>query len=99
MVFKKTKQLALIFYFLVTGNLLAQNYWLPLATPVARDLRDLYFLDSLRGWVSGDAGTILRTTNGGINWTNLNSGVTTDIYEIFSECKYRLGYYVEFGTP
>lgn len=83
MVFKKTKQLALIFYFLVTGNLLAQNYWLPLATPVSRDLRDLYFLDSLRGWVSGDAGTILRTTNGGINWTNLNSGVTTDIYEIF----------------
>ncbi|HRE41869.1 MAG TPA: T9SS type A sorting domain-containing protein [Ignavibacteria bacterium] len=83
MVFKKKKQFALIIFILISGNLFAQNFWLPLSAPVERDLRDLYFLDSLRGWVSGDAGVILKTTNGGLNWTDQNSGVTTDIYEIF----------------
>lgn len=36
------------------------------------DLHSILFLDTLNGWVVGDEGTLLKTTNGGILWENLN---------------------------
>ncbi|HXF99987.1 MAG TPA: T9SS type A sorting domain-containing protein, partial [Bacteroidota bacterium] len=42
-----------------------------------------YFLDSLRGWVAGHEGTILRTTNGGRSWQTQITGITNNIQEIF----------------
>jgi len=39
-------------------------------------LRDAYFTDNLNGWVVGDGGYIVHTTNGGINWNAQTSGVT-----------------------
>lgn len=61
----------------------AQNYWVESSTPISRDFNRLYFLDSLRGWIVGDAGTIIKTTNAGLNWTVQTSGVDSDIYEVF----------------
>lgn len=61
----------------------AQKYWVESPTSVSRDLKRLYFLDSLKGWIVGEAGTIIKTTNGGVNWISQSSGVTSDIYEVF----------------
>jgi photosystem II stability/assembly factor-like uncharacterized protein len=64
-------------------ELIAQQIWIPVQTPTTRNLQRVCFVDSLRGWVVGDSGTIVRTTNGGRNWTVQNSGITTPITEIF----------------
>jgi photosystem II stability/assembly factor-like uncharacterized protein len=48
----------------------------------SRNLNKLCFLDSLHGWVVGDTGTVLRTTNGGENWTLQQTGITNDILDI-----------------
>ena len=32
------------------------------------NLRDIFFIDEEYGWVVGSNGTIIKTTNGGINW-------------------------------
>lgn len=61
----------------------AQNYWVESNTPISRDFNRLHFLDSLRGWIVGDAGTIIKTTTGGVNWIVQTSGVDSDIYEVF----------------
>lgn len=53
----------------------SQNYWLPQPSPVNKELRKCLFVDSLYGWAIGDSGTVIRTTNGGNNWTVQNSGV------------------------
>ncbi len=61
----------------------AQNHWRVLPPATDKTLYRLFFLDSLRGWVAGFDGTILRTTNGGLTWQTQNSGVTSDVHEIF----------------
>ena len=41
------------------------------------DFRDVYFLDAKNGWIIGDKGTIIHTTDGGKNWEPQNS--STDV--------------------
>lgn len=61
----------------------SQQYWLPLEKVTNEDLNKLCFLDSLRGWVVGNKGTILKTTDGGRNWDEQESGTTLDLLDIF----------------
>lgn len=41
------------------------------------DFRDVYFSDAKNGWIIGDKGMIIHTSDGGKNWETLNSG--TDV--------------------
>jgi photosystem II stability/assembly factor-like uncharacterized protein len=41
------------------------------------------FIDSSRGWIVGDWGCIIRTTDGGLTWEVQHSGVTADLYAVF----------------
>ena len=40
---------------------------------ISTDLRDIFFIDSLRGWAVGSENTILRTIDAGNNWEVLDS--------------------------
>ncbi|MFQ6007489.1 MAG: YCF48-related protein, partial [Candidatus Zixiibacteriota bacterium] len=44
----------------------------------SNDLRDVFFVDSKKGWAVGNSGVILYTADGGANWTvqNSNTGHT-----------------------
>jgi photosystem II stability/assembly factor-like uncharacterized protein len=66
-----------------SSEIVSQTYWIAQSRPTTRDLRTLSFLDSLNGWVAGDSGTILRTTDGGATWTSQNSGISDAIVDIF----------------
>jgi photosystem II stability/assembly factor-like uncharacterized protein len=57
--------------------------WKKLPSPVDVTLRYLHFVDSLTGWAAGEAGTIIRTTDGGDSWEVQNSTVHTFIMDIF----------------
>ena len=57
--------------------------WKKLQSPVNITLRYLSFVDSLTGWAAGEAGTIIRTTDGGNSWEIQNSTVQTFIMDIF----------------
>lgn len=57
--------------------------WKKLQSPVNITLRYLSFVDSLTGWAAGEAGTIIRTTDGGNSWEVQNSTVQTFIMDIF----------------
>lgn len=60
----------------------AQGSWAILGHPTTRDLNKLAFIDSQRGWVVGDSGTILVTSNGGTSWTAQASPVPFDIVDV-----------------
>lgn len=64
-------------------ELFAQPLWIQVQTPTTRNLQRVYFIDSVKGWIVGDSGTIVRTTNGGKSWAVQNSAITTPITEIF----------------
>lgn len=46
-------------------------------------LFDVHFVDSNIGWAVGNYGMVLKTTDGGINWTNLSFVTIDNLYSIF----------------
>jgi photosystem II stability/assembly factor-like uncharacterized protein len=53
--------------------------WEPVAVPfvgsVRPNFRDLYFVDREAGWVVGEEGAMLSTTDGGFTWTRRTTGL------------------------
>jgi photosystem II stability/assembly factor-like uncharacterized protein len=48
-------------------------------------INDFYFRNANEGYAVGDLGTILRTLDGGVSWTPLNSGTSADLIGIWFE--------------
>ncbi len=77
------KNLLLMLVMLISANdLLAVDHWLTMQRPTNKNLRAMFFTDSLTGWIGGDSGLILKTTNGGQNWTQQPTGLNTTVYSI-----------------
>jgi len=78
--------LLIIFYFLLSGDSLAQSEregWAKIPSPTNKTLRNLYFIDTQTGWAAGEDGTIIHTSNGGDSWIVQNSTVSSFIVDIF----------------
>ncbi|MEO8512628.1 MAG: T9SS type A sorting domain-containing protein [Ignavibacteria bacterium] len=56
-------------------NIFSQDYWLRVPSPTPQSLTRGFFVDSVYGWAAGDSGTIISTTNGGLNWNVQNTGI------------------------
>lgn len=50
--------------------------------PYGNDLNAVKFISSTTGWAVGNSGIIIRTTNGGINWTQEISGTYNRLYGV-----------------
>jgi len=77
--------------FLLTSELLALQYWTKISSPVSNTLTNCAFINNSTGWIGGESGSIIRTTNGGANWQIQNSGTSYNIEDIFF-LNERLGY-------
>jgi len=78
------KLLTTIIFLLFNGVVFAQNFtWTQQNSGVTTRLRDVYFTDIQTGWVVGDEGVILSTTNGGINWNAQISGTSERLSAVF----------------
>ncbi|MBM3712833.1 MAG: T9SS type A sorting domain-containing protein [Actinobacteria bacterium] len=51
----------------------------------SESLFSIYFIDSNRGWICGNLGTILKTTNGGDSWITQRSGTEYFISIFFKD--------------
>ena len=64
--------------FLLTNYTLSQWFWQnPL--PTGNTLYSVDFVDSNNGWAVGAAGTIVKSTDGGINWIAQSSGTLMNL--------------------
>ena len=70
----------LVFLFTISFQLNAQ--WSPQVSGTTEDLVSVTFIDSLQGFIVGTNGTIIKTTDGGINWLIKNSGTNYDLQSI-----------------
>ncbi len=73
----------LIFILFRQVTLSAQGTWESVNSPTDKYLRSVYFVDSLNGWAVGDSGTIIQSSNGGVDWVAQNSKTTNNIYDVF----------------
>ena len=67
--------------FFLTVGIFSTNYsqepeWERISSPVNTTLTKLSFVNSLTGWASGEQGTIIKTSDGGIDWQIQNTGVS-----------------------
>lgn len=63
-------------------SVLAQDNWTSLSRPTNKNLNRMCFLDSATGWVVGDRGTVLRTTNGAQSWESVSLPTGADMADI-----------------
>src|ERR1700680_4708681 len=74
----------------------SQSGWYILNTGLSRtSLYSLYFINENTGYVVGHNGTIIKTTNGGVNWIIQQSNNNNDfkgVYFIDSNVGYIVGY-------
>ena len=57
--------------------------WACLPTGITNDLNAVDFVDPYIGWVAGDDGTVLHTTDGGLSWQPQDSGTTEYLKDVF----------------
>ncbi len=84
--------LKIFLVFIFSCNLLlAQEYWLKQSSPTHKNLATCFFTDTLNGWIGGDSGLILYTSDNGQNWIKQNSRVNDEIVSLFF-VNNRIGY-------
>ena len=70
----------LFFFLLVTQICFAQWFWQ--STPIDHDLFSVKFISPEVGWIVGESGTILKTTNGGETWISQSSGTSDNLNSV-----------------
>jgi photosystem II stability/assembly factor-like uncharacterized protein len=68
---------------LVTSSLYSQPQWEQLNSGINTNLMALYFLSDDVGWVVGDNGVIIKTTNGGTTWNQQTSNTNLDLLSVY----------------
>ncbi|HKZ40937.1 MAG TPA: YCF48-related protein, partial [Candidatus Hodarchaeales archaeon] len=63
----------IMFLAIVTLSFSFSQTWQRQDSLVSASLYDVFFTDSVRGWAVGGSGTVIKTTNGGIDWAIKNS--------------------------
>src|ERR1044072_3072260 len=62
--------------------------WQPVQSPITAQILDVFFLDTLRGWVAHNGNGAMRTTDGGFNWITIS----------FNDTNFTTGYNGVFFT-
>ena len=70
----------LVFY--VTTAAPSESMWRLLPSGIETEIKSVCFSNSSMGYASGEAGTILKTTDGGEHWTALESGTGVQLWNI-----------------
>jgi photosystem II stability/assembly factor-like uncharacterized protein len=70
-------------FFLIFSSFGAFGQWSPVNSGTTDNLNGAHLLDSGIGFVTGDTGTILKTTDGGATWSPLVSGTTTTLHDVY----------------
>jgi len=78
----KLSQIILLLSFVFLFHFYANAQWVSQNSKTNENLNCSSFVDSLHGWIVGDHGTILHTTNSGNDWISQNAGVTADLASI-----------------
>ena len=78
------KSIYLFILFLFTSQAVyTQTNWTIQNSKTSSDLNDVFFINQDTGWVCGDNGIILKTTDGGTNWHRKTSGTQETLRGIF----------------
>ena len=73
----RTAKFFIFSFLLLTTNSISQ-VWIDKHYPGEINFFDMVFTDSLNGWITGDSGTVLRSSDGGESWDKINIGASEE---------------------
>jgi len=73
----------LLVTFSLTSFSSSQQGWFQQSSGTANYLYAAYFVSPSTGWVVGQASTVLKTTNAGVNWFSQNAGAPGFLYSVY----------------
>src|SRR5438067_13636739 len=79
----RLKPIHLAFLFISLSNLSVFGQWSPVDSGTTSNLNGAILLDSGTGFVVGDTGTVLKSTDAGATWAPLTSGTSTTLHGIY----------------
>ncbi len=91
-----------LFCFFILFNIISHQavaQWIAQNSGTNQNLYDIEFLNDKTGWAVGDAGVVIKTTNGGNTWVNIPNpsvqygGLMWDIHPVDSEVVYAVAGY------
>ncbi len=57
--------------------------WREVDSPTSKEITDIHFVDAENGFMSCASGTVLKTTNGGLDWQAFDTGISASFMSIF----------------
>jgi len=63
--------------------LFSQNTWTKQTSGYNENFKKVFFTDSLYGWIAGDSGLIINTSNGGSNWVTQSRNTNDYLIDVF----------------
>ncbi len=79
-----SKIIGIVFLFILLNfSIFPQNFWEKINSPTSKTLNSIIFLDSLNGWVAGDSGLIIHTSDGGENWETQFGNDSLNVVSIY----------------
>ena len=76
------KIILLSFFFLFLSEVFAQNGWVQVYSHPGLTLNRMFFLNENTGWICGDSGRVVKTTDKGITWSLQNAHTVHPLYDI-----------------
>ena len=71
-----------LFSFIFLFSSISFSQWIPQNSNTSQRLLTVFFLNDHLGWAGGNEGCILKTTNGGINWTYISIGTRYTVHAV-----------------
>ena len=93
------KKIIYLFFLISIISHQADAQWIAQNSGTNQNLYDIEFLNDRIGWAVGDAGVVIKTTNGGADWINVPNpsiqygGLMWDIHPVDSEVVYAVAGY------
>jgi len=85
------KKIILLFFAILFSGILSAQPWSEQTSGVTTTLKSVWCVDNINVWVCGYSGTVLKTTNAGINWINqTGNGIPTNV-QLINICGFPSG--------
>lgn len=76
-------KLFMLLVLVLSFNVSAQNYYTVISPFVESELNDVFMVNQDIGWIVGNKGIILYTSDGGLNWVKKYSQFNYDLLKVF----------------
>lgn len=78
----KTFLISILLFLFTSPVLYSQSGWVQQSSGTTGNLNKIFFINSSTGWIAGDSGIILNTTNGGSVWQRQISNTNKTLHSI-----------------